>query len=107
MNATPDTQEAIRLLETAGAEPELARAIATVAATTPRPTARSAISTALGTAIPTIVVPLLIAAVGWFIVGELRQMRTEMLQLRSEMTDQGERLTRVETLLEVRLPPAQ
>ena len=63
------------------------------------------ISAALGTAVPTIVVPLLIAAVGWFTVGELREMRTEMVHLRSEPTQQGDRLTRFETLLAVRLPP--
>ena len=105
MNTTSDPQDAVRLLEAAGAKPELARAIATVAATNPQAATKSAISATLGTAVPTIVVPLLIAAVGWFIVGELRQMRMEMAHLRSELTQQGERLTRVETLLEVRLPP--
>ena len=54
--------------------------------------------------IPTVVVPLLIVAIGCFAVGELRQTRTELIQLRSEVTQQGERLTRVETLLELLRP---
>lgn len=100
MNTTSDTQDAVRLLESAGAKPELARAIAAVAAMSPKPTIRSALSAALGSAVPTVIVPLLIAAVGWFIIGELRQIRTEL-------TDQGERLTRVETILELRLPATE
>ncbi len=97
MNTTSDTQDAVRLLESAGAKPELARAIAAVAAMSPKPMIRSTLSAALGSAVPTVIFPLLIAAVGWFIIGELRQIRTEL-------TDQGERLTRVETILELRLP---
>ena len=97
MSSTSDTQDAVRLREAAGAKPELATAIAAVAARSPRPTIRAALGATLGSAVPTVIVPLLIAAAGWFIMGELRQIRTEL-------TDQGERLTRVAAILELRLP---
>lgn len=115
MNTTPDPNDAIRRLETAGAEPGLAQAIASLLTTAARTTIGTTITAAIGTAIPTLVVPFLIAAMGWFVVDEIRQTRSELTAainantarietLNERTTDLGERLTRVETLIQERLP---
>ena len=116
MNTTPDPNDAVRRLEFAGAEPGLAQAIASLLATAARPTVGATITAAIGTAIPTLVVPFLIAAMGWFVVDEIRQTRSELtaainantprIETLNERTAAlGERLTRVETPIQERLPP--
>ena len=119
MNPTRDPNDAIRHLESAGAEPKLAQAIASLLATAAKPTLGATITAAIGTAIPTIIVPLFIAAMSWFVVDEIRQTRSELTaainantariealseQLNERTTALGERLTRVETLIQERLP---
>ena len=121
MNTTPDPSDAIRRLESAGAEPRLAQAIASLLTTAARPTPGALITDRASRAIPTIVVPFLIAAMGWFVVDEIRQTRSELTAainasttrieaLREQFNERtaglGERLTRVETLIQERLPPA-
>ena len=89
--------------------------------TAARPTSGAAITDRACAAIPPIVVPILIAAMGWFVVDEIRQTRSELTaainanttriealreQFNERTTGLGERLTRVETLIQERLPPA-
>ena len=117
MNTIPDPSEAIRRLETAGAEPGLAQAIVSLLTPPAKPGIGAAVAASAGSAIPTLVVPLLIAAMGWFVVDEIRQTRGELTAaintntarieaLNERTTDLGERLTRVETLIQERLPQA-
>ena len=81
------------------------------------PGPRATITDRASTAIQTIIVPFLIVAMGWFVVDEIRQTRSELTAainantarietLNERTTALGERLTRVETLVQERLPPA-
>ena len=121
MNRNPDPNDATRLLESAGAEPKLAQAIASLLATAARPTLGATTGDRATTAIQTIIVPIFIAAMGWFVVDEIRQTRSELTaainantariealreQFNERTTGLGDRLTRVETLIQERLPPA-
>ena len=121
MSTTPDPSDAIRRLESAGAVPRLAQAIASLLTTAVPPAPGATITDRAGTAIQTVIVPFLIAAVGWFVVDEIRQTRSELTvaidantarietlreQFNERTTGLGERLTRVETLIQERLPPA-
>ena len=120
MITTPNPSDAVRHLESAGAEPKLARAIASLLTATTRPPPGVAITDRASTAIQTIIVPFLIAAMGWFVVDEIRQTRSELtaainantarIETLSETLNErtnalSERLTRVETLIQERLPP--
>ena len=117
MNSIPDPNDAIRRLESAGAEPKLAQAIASLLTTAARPTSGATSTGRASSAIQTVIVPIFIAAMGWFVVDEIRQTRSELtaainantarIEALSERTTAlGERLTRVETLIQERLPPA-
>ena len=94
MSTTRDPNDAIRHLESAGAEPKLAQAIASLLATAAKPTLAAAITAATGIAIPTIIVPLFIAAMGWSVVDEIRQTRSELTAAINANT------ARIETLSE-------
>ncbi len=99
MSTTRDPNDAIRHLEPVGAEPKLAQAIASLLATAAKPAPGATIT----------------AAMGWFVVVEIRQTRSELIAainantarietLSERTTALGERLTRVETLIQERLP---
>ena len=105
MTAMPDPSDAIRRLESAGAEPKLAAAIASLLPTAAKPTVTSTIVAASRAAIPTIVVLFLIAVTGWFIVDAINASTARIETLAERTADLGERITRVETLIRERLPP--
>ena len=105
MTAIPDPSDTIRRLESAGAEPKFAEAIASLLPTATKPTAISTVIAASAGAVPTIVVPFFIAIMGWFIVDAINANTTRIETLTERTADLGERITRVETLIQERLPP--
>jgi len=96
--ATPDVQTTIHDLEAAGADPKLAAAIARAVRrqTGPSPIGILAVATALG-------FTLLTAGMGWLLL-EIHANRSLIETNRDRIEAVNERLTRIETLLEERLP---
>ena len=94
----------------------LAHVIAPLPTTAAGPTSGATSTNRAGTAIQTVIVPIFIAAMGGFVVDDIRQTRGELtaainantarLEAPSARTTAlGERLTRVATLIQERLPP--
>ena len=71
--------------------------------TASRPTPGATITDRASTAIQTIIVPFLIAAMGWFVVDEIRQTRSELTAATNANTARIETLNEHTTALGERL----
>ncbi len=105
--ATVDLHSTAQDLEAAGADPQLAAAIAAgIARVAPRrsgPSSMSILATAM-----VLGFTLLTVVSGWFMFEASQQradLRTAIEGNRDRIEANGQRLTRIETLLEERLPP--